>query len=46
MLAPASKGYRLVASDGGVFSYGDGAFCGSNGNLARNKPIVGMASLA
>ena len=44
MSAPiARSGYRLVASDGGVFSYGPGApFYGSTGNLVLNRPVVGM----
>ena len=37
-------GYWLVASDGGVFSYGDAHFFGSMGGKALNKPIVGMAA--
>jgi SpoIID/LytB domain protein len=37
-------GYWLVASDGGIFSYGDAGFFGSTGAIALNKPIVGMAS--
>jgi hypothetical protein len=36
-------GYWLVASDGGVFSFGDAAFHGSTGNLVLTQPIVGMA---
>ncbi len=32
-----------MASDGGIFSYGDAAFYGSTGSIALNKPIVGMA---
>jgi hypothetical protein len=36
-------GYWLVASDGGLFSYGDAQFFGSTGNLHLNMPIVGMA---
>ena len=45
MSAPiARSGYRFVASDGGVFSYGSGApFLGSTGSIALNKPIVGMS---
>ena len=35
-------GYWLVASDGGVFSYGDAAFHGSSGGIVLNRPIVGM----
>ena len=38
------QGYRLVASDGGVFSFGDAAFHGSTGALTLNAPIVGMAA--
>ena len=37
-------GYWLVASDGGVFNYGDAGFFGSAGALPLNKPIVGMAA--
>jgi hypothetical protein len=36
-------GYWLVASDGGVFSFGDSLFHGSAGGLVLNKPVVGMA---
>ncbi len=44
-VAPAAAvGYWLVASDGGIFSYGDADFYGSTGSLVLNKPIVGMAS--
>jgi hypothetical protein len=40
----ARSGYRFVASDGGVFSYGAGApFLGSMGGTPLNKPVVGMA---
>ena len=40
----ARSGYRFVASDGGVFSYGNGApFLGSMGGSPLNQPIVGMA---
>ncbi len=41
---PDGQGYWLVASDGGVFSYGDAHFYGSTGDISLNKPIVGMAS--
>ena len=40
----SGKGYWLVASDGGVFSYGDATFHGSAGSLHLNRPIVGMAA--
>jgi len=36
-------GYWLVASDGGIFAYGDTHFYGSTGNITLNQPIVGMA---
>ena len=39
-------GYWLVASDGGIFAYGNAAFYGSTGALKLNKPIVGMAPTA
>ncbi len=38
----ARSGYRFVASDGGIFSYG-APFLGSMGGQHLNKPIVGMA---
>ena len=41
---PDGKGYWLVASDGGIFNYGDAGFAGSTGSLPLNKPIVGMAA--
>ena len=31
-------------SDGGVFAFGDAQFYGSTGNLALNKPIVGITA--
>jgi len=40
---PDGKGYWLVASDGGVFSFGDASFYGSMGGKPLNKPVVGMA---
>ena len=42
--ASAQSGYRLVASDGGVFAFGGARFFGSTGALKLNKPIVGMAT--
>jgi hypothetical protein len=38
------EGYRFVASDGGVFDFGDAGFFGSTGGIVLNKPVVGMAS--
>ncbi|GAC1537668.1 MAG: hypothetical protein NVS3B12_21910 [Acidimicrobiales bacterium] len=41
---PSGNGYWLVASDGGIFSFGDANFYGSTGAITLNKPIVAMAS--
>ncbi len=40
---PTGRGYWLVASDGGVFTFGDAHFYGSTGGLNLVRPIVGMA---
>ncbi len=37
------QGYWLVASDGGVFGFGDAKFAGSAGGQPLNKPIVDIA---
>ena len=42
--APSGQGYRLVASDGGIFTYGQAPFEGSTGALALVAPVVGMAA--
>jgi hypothetical protein len=34
----------MVASDGGIFSFGDAHFWGSMGGTPLNKPVVGMAA--
>ena len=36
-------GYWLVASDGGIFSFGDAAFYGSTGGMQLVAPVVGMS---
>jgi len=41
---PARPGYWLVASDGGLFSFGGAAFHGSTGGMTLNRPIVGLSS--
>jgi hypothetical protein len=41
---PDGAGYWLVATDGGIFSYGDAQFYGSTGSLHLNAPIVGMSA--
>jgi hypothetical protein len=38
------RGNWVVASDGGIFSYGDAQFYGSTGRMKLNQPIVGMAA--
>ena len=43
---PGGNGYWLVASDGGIFSYGSAPFLGSFGGTPLNAPIVGMAAAA
>ena len=43
---PDGQGYWLVASDGGVFSFGDAAFYGSTGSMHLNRSIVGIATSA
>ncbi|MGD0392188.1 MAG: hypothetical protein ABSC41_06050, partial [Acidimicrobiales bacterium] len=41
---PRGSGYWMVASDGGIFSFGDAQFYGSTGSLTLNRPVVGMAA--
>jgi hypothetical protein len=36
-------GYFFVATDGGIFNYGDSEFKGSTGDIKLNQPIVGAA---
>ena len=38
---PLGTGYRLYASDGGVFDYGNASYFGSLGAVKLNKPVVG-----
>jgi hypothetical protein len=38
----ANGGYWLVASDGGIFNFGNAGFFGSTGAQTLNKPVVGM----
>ena len=39
-----TSGYWLVASDGGVFAFGDATYAGSMASHPLNQPVVGMAS--
>ncbi|MGA3147166.1 MAG: S53 family peptidase [Acidimicrobiales bacterium] len=41
---PSGQGYWLVASDGGIFSFGDAYFYCSMGATHNIAPIVGMAA--
>ena len=41
---PDGGGYWEVASDGGIFSFGDATFYGSMGGQHLNRPIVGIAA--
>ena len=41
---PDGNGYWAVASDGGIFAFGNAAFEGSTGGIHLNAPIVGMAA--
>ena len=43
---PNGSGYWLVASDGGIFSFGRAGFFGSTGDIVLNSPIVAMAASA
>jgi hypothetical protein len=44
MAWPSRSGYREVAGDGGVFTFGGAGFFGSTGGLTLNRPVVGMAA--
>lgn len=39
-----ANGYRMVAGDGGIFTFGERTFHGSTGAMTLNKPIVGGAT--
>ncbi len=42
--SPGAWAYDMVASDGGVFTFGNANFYGSMGGTTLNKPVVGMAA--
>ena len=44
--ATSVPAYWLVASDGGIFSFGGAPFFGSTGGMVLNKPVVGMTGTA
>ncbi len=41
-VGPAPRGYWLVGSDGGIFSFGAAAFHGSMGGVPLQRPVVGI----
>ena len=41
---PSGSGYWEVASDGGIFTYGEAGYYGSHGATPLNQPIVGIAA--
>jgi hypothetical protein len=44
--APPNSSYWLVASDGGIFTFGNAGFYGSTGGIRLNQPVVAMAPTA
>ncbi len=42
---PSNQSYWLVASDGGLFTFGSAPFEGSLGGTGLNAPVVGMAAM-
>jgi hypothetical protein len=45
-VAPAARGYWLVGSDGGIFSFGSASFHGSMGGIPLQRPVVGITPTA
>jgi hypothetical protein len=43
---PSARGYWLVGSDGGIFSFGQAQFYGSTGGLLLQRPVVGIVPTA
>jgi hypothetical protein len=41
--APPNSSYWLVASDGGIFTFGNANFYGSTGAIRLNQPVIAMA---
>jgi hypothetical protein len=39
---PSGEGYYMVASDGGIFAFGDAAFEGSMGGVKLNAPVQSL----
>jgi hypothetical protein len=45
-VGPAARGYWLVGSDGGIFSFGAASFYGSMGSVPLQRPVVGITPSA
>ena len=45
-VGPAARGYWLVGSDGGIFSFGAAGFYGSMGSTPLQRPVVGITPSA
>jgi hypothetical protein len=45
-VGPAARGYWLVGSDGGIFSFGAASFFGSMGSTPLQRPVVGITPSA
>ena len=45
-VGPAARGYWLVGSDGGIFSFGAADFHGSMGGTPLQRPVVGITPTA
>jgi hypothetical protein len=45
-IAPQPRGYWLVGTDGGIFSFGAAAFHGSMGGIPLQRPVVGITPTA
>ncbi|HLM95073.1 MAG TPA: hypothetical protein VK283_02090, partial [Acidimicrobiales bacterium] len=46
LVNPAQRGYWLVGSDGGIFSFGAASFHGSMGGISLQRPVVGITPTA
>ncbi len=46
LVNPAPRGYWLVGSDGGIFSFGAASFHGSMGGISLQRPVVGITPTA
>jgi hypothetical protein len=43
---PSGRGYYMVGSDGGIFSFGDARFYGSTGDRRLNAPVQSLVPAA